>query len=173
FVYADRRLDTQMKSTGEVMGIDSTFGTAFYKSQLAANQNLPSKGIILISVKDSDKRTIVFIAKKLSDMNFQIVATPGTHKALVSNNIKAELVGKIGEGDDRILELIKNKELKLIINTPSGRRGQSDMRPIRNLATMHAISCITTIHGAQAAVNGMESVLKSGLQVKSIQEYHA
>jgi carbamoyl-phosphate synthase large subunit len=154
------------------MGIDSSFGKAFYKSQLAANQNLPSKGKIFISVKNSDKRDIVFIAKKLSDMNFQLIATQGTYKALSSNNMKVQLVGKISEGDNRVLDLIKKGELKLIINTPSGPRGQSDMKPIRSLAVLHGIPCITTVQGAQAAVNGMEAVSKGSLKVKSIQEYH-
>ncbi|MCK9572675.1 MAG: carbamoyl-phosphate synthase large subunit, partial [Candidatus Omnitrophica bacterium] len=172
FSGVDILLGPEMKSTGEVMGIDSSFGRAFYKSQLAANQNLPLKGKIFISVKNSDKRDIVFIAKKLSDMNFQLIATKGTYKALVSNNIKVRLAGKISEGDNQILELIKKGELKLIINTPSGPRGQSDMKPIRGLAVTYGLPCITTIQGAQAAVNGIESIKKGSLKVKSIQEYH-
>nr|MBU1327998.1 carbamoyl-phosphate synthase large subunit [Candidatus Omnitrophota bacterium] len=171
FSGVDIVLGPEMKSTGEVMGIDSSFGIAFYKSQLAAGQNLPLKGKIFISVKNNDKRNIVFIAKKLSDMGFEIIATIGTYKALCSNNIKTKLVGKISEGDDSILELIKKKEIKLIINTPSGEKGQSDMRPIRSLAVMQGVPCITTMNGAQAAVNGIESVLKSDFLVKPIQEY--
>jgi len=172
FSGVDILLGPEMKSTGEVMGIDSSFGKAFYKSQLAANQNLPFKGKIFISVKNSDKRDIVFIAKKLSDMEFEIIATKGTHKALSSNNIKVQPVGKINEGDRRILDLIKKGELKLIINTPSGPRGQSDMKPIRSLAVAYGVPCITTIQGAQAAVNGIEAISKSDLKVKAIQEYH-
>ncbi len=172
FSGVDIVLGPEMKSTGEVMGIDSSFGKAFYKSQLAANQNLPLKGKIFISVKNSDKRDIVFIAKKLSDMNFELIATKGTHKALTSNNIKVKLAGKINEGDIRVLDLIKKGGLKLVINTPSGPRGQSDMKPIRSLAVSYGVPCITTIQGAQAAVNGIEAILKGSLQVKSIQEYH-
>jgi len=172
FSGVDILLGPEMKSTGEVMGIDSSFGRAFYKSQLAANQNLPFKGKIFISVKNSDKRDIVFIAKKLSDMDFELIATRGTAKALSSNNIQVEPAGKINEGDSRILDLIKKGELKLVINTPSGSRGQSDMKPIRSLAVLYGVPCITTIQGAQAAVNGMEAVLKGSLEVKSIQEYH-
>ena len=104
-------------------------------------------------------------------MNFEIIATRGTYKALRSNNIEVEMVGKISEGDNKILELIKKDELKLIINTPSGQKGQSDMKPIRSLAVMHGVPCITTIQGAQAAVNGIESVIKGGFEVKSIQKY--
>ncbi len=173
FSGVDILLGPEMKSTGEVMGIDTSFGKAFYKSQLAANQNLPAKGKIFISVKSGDKRDMIFIAKKLSDMGFELIATKGTYKALCSNNIKVQLVGKINEGDKRILDLIKKGELKLVINTPSGEDGQSDMKLIRSSAVMHGIPCITTIQGAQAAVNGMEAISKSGLNVKSIQAYHA
>lgn len=172
FSGVDILLGPEMKSTGEVMGIDSSFGKAFYKSQLAANQNLPLKGKVFISVKNSDKRDTVFIAKKLSDMHFELIATKGTHKALTSNNIKVQPAGKINEGDTRILRLIKKGELKLVINTPSGPRGQSDMKPIRSLAVTYGVPCITTIQGAQAAVNGVEAALKGSLEVKPIQEYH-
>ena len=173
FSGVDIILGPEMKSTGEVMGIDSSFGRAFYKSQLAAGEVLPKEGKIFISVKNDDKRHIAFIAKKLYDMKFDIVATKGTHKALSSNNIEAQVVGKIGEGDNSILEEIKKGRIKLIINTPSGGRGQSDMKPIRNLAVMHGVPCITTIQGAQAVVNGIESILKKDFEVKSIQEYLA
>ena len=171
FSGVDILLGPEMKSTGEVMGIDSSFGNAFYKAQLAAGQNLPLKGKVFISVKNDDKRNIVFIAKKLFDLGFEIIATKGTHKAFTSNNIEATLVGKISDGDNNILDLIRKNELKLIINTPSGRKGQSDMRPIRNLAVMHGVACITTMQGAQAAVNGIESMIKKGLEVKSIQKF--
>jgi len=171
FSGVDILLGPEMKSTGEVMGIDRSFGMAFYKAQLAAGQVLPVRGKVFISVKNDDKRNIVFIAKKLHDMGFEIIATKGTHKVLRSNSIEAEMVGKVGEGDSKILDLIKKDELKLIINTPSGSRGQSDMKPIRSLAVMHGVACITTIQGAQAAVNGIESVIKGELKVESVQEY--
>jgi carbamoyl-phosphate synthase large subunit len=173
FSGVDIILGPEMKSTGEVMGIDSSFGRAFYKSQLAANQNLPLKGKIFISVKNGDKRDMVFIAKKLSDMNFELIATKGTYKALRSNNIRVQLVGKINEGDTRLLDLIRTGELKLVINTPSGQSGQSDMKLMRSSAVMHGVPCITTIQGAQAAVNGIEAISKGSLRVRSIQEYHA
>ncbi|MFH1868733.1 MAG: carbamoyl-phosphate synthase large subunit [Candidatus Omnitrophota bacterium] len=171
FSGVDIILGPEMKSTGEVMGVDSNFGIAFYKSQLAANSALPLKGKIFISVKNDDKRDIVFIAKKIADIGFEIVATHGTAKVLKSNGIDCKIVGKIGEGRADLLELIRNDEIGLLINTPSGERSQSDMRPIRNLAIMHGVSCITTIQGAQAAINGIESVIKSGFSVKPIQEY--
>jgi carbamoyl-phosphate synthase large subunit len=171
FSGVDILLGPEMKSTGEVMGIDISFGMAFYKSQIAAGQALPRKGKVFISVRNQDKRNIIFIAKKLEDMGFEIIATKGTHKALGSNNIKAEMVGKIGEGNVKILDYIKRGEIKLIINTPSGQKSQSDSKPIRSAAVMRGIPCITTISGAQAAVNGIEATLKNDFQVKSIQEY--
>lgn len=171
FSGVDIILGPEMKSTGEVMGISSSFGVAFHKSQIAAGSILPKKGKILISVKNKDKRDIISIAKKLHHMGFEIIATKGTSEVLRSNNIKVKKVGKIGEGSTEIPELIKRGDIKLIVNTPSGRRGRSDMRPIRSLAIMHGVPCITTIQGAQAAVNGMESILEGDLSVKSIQEY--
>ncbi|MBN1621687.1 MAG: carbamoyl-phosphate synthase large subunit [Endomicrobiales bacterium] len=171
FSGVDILLGPEMKSTGEVMGIDRTFGTSFYKSQLASGQVLPKKGRVFLSVKSDHKRNIVFIAKKLYDMGFKITATEGTHKVLKSNNIPAEIVGKIGEGSTKILDLIKSDKINLIINIPSGRGGRHDMKPMRNLAVLHGVPCITTIQGAQAVVNGMESVLKESFSVKSIQEY--
>jgi carbamoyl-phosphate synthase large subunit len=171
FSGVDIILGPEMKSTGEVMGIDKSFGMAFYKSQDAAGQTLPLKGKVFISVKNDDKRNIVFIAKKLYDMGFEIITTKGTGKVLISNSIEATTVGKIEEGDEKILDLIKKGDIKLIINTPSGKRSHSDMKPIRSLAVMYGVPCITTIQGAQAAVNGIESMLKSDFSVKSIQEY--
>jgi len=171
FSGVDIILGPEMKSTGEVMGIDSTFGVAFYKSQIAAGSALPKKGKVLISVRNADKRHIVFVAKKLSDMGFEIVATEGTSKVLRSNNIETHIVSKIGEGSSEILDLIKRSDIGLIINTPSGERGQSDMKHIRSLGVMHGVPCITTIQGAQAAVNGMESILKKDFAVQRIQDY--
>jgi len=171
FSGVDIILGPEMKSTGEVMGVNSSFGIAFYKSQVAAGNPLPKNGKIFISVKNDDKRDMVFIAKRLSDMGFEIIATKGTSKVLHSNNIKVKMVGKISDGNTEILEHIRKGDIKLIINTPSGQRGQSDMKPIRSLAVMHQVPCITTIQGAQAAVNGMESVMEGNFSVKSIQEY--
>ena len=171
FSGVDILLGPEMKSTGEVMGIDTSFGVSFYKSQVAAGQDLPTEGKIFISVKNDDKRYVASLAKKLSDMNFKILATKGTAKAFRSNNIPAEKIGKISEGDEELLELIKKGEIKLIINTPSGQHGQSDMKYIRSLAVMYGVPCITTLQGVQAAVCGIESAMKNNLDVKSIQEY--
>ncbi len=171
FSGVDILLGPEMKSTGEVMGIDYSFGVAFYKSQIAANNILPKKGNVFISVNNLDKRNIVFIAKALKEMDFKIVATSGTAKVLISNGITCRIVGKIAEGKTELLSLIKEGEINLIINTPSPSGERSDMRLIRNAAVMHAVPYITTIQGAQAVVNGMESTFKDDFSVKAIQEY--
>ncbi len=171
FSGVDILLGPEMKSTGEVMGVDSSFGNAFYKSQIASGQSLPLKGTVFISVKDDDKRNIVFIAKKLYDMGFRILATKGTHKALISNNIPSSIVGKIADGDNHILDMIKTGKINLIINTPSGKKGHSDMKPMRNFSVMQGVPCVTTIQGAQATVNGIESIKKEDFDVAPIQDY--
>jgi carbamoyl-phosphate synthase large subunit len=161
-----------MKSTGEVMGIDADFGMAFAKSQMAAGQTLPFKGTVFISVMNKDKRHVVFIAKKLVDLGFQIVATTGTAKVLAKNGIPVKPVHKFDEGRPHIVDFIKNGEIHLIINTPSGKKPKADEVAIRTEAVIHDIPCITTLSGASAAVNGIESMIRNGISVQSIQEYH-
>jgi carbamoyl-phosphate synthase large subunit len=173
FPGVDTVLGPEMKSTGEVMGIDHAFGIAFAKAELAAGQILPTKGKVFISVKNRDKRAIIFIAKKLSDFGFEIVATRGTAKALAQNGIPVQTIYKVNEGRPHIIDLIKNREIDLIINTPSGRRPKRDQVSIRAVAVAHNIPLITTISGAAASVNGIEALIKEELQVKSLQEYNA
>jgi len=172
FPGVDTILGPEMKSTGEVMGIDHAFGIAFAKAQLAAGQLLPRKGKVFISVKNRDKRPIIFIAKKLSDFGFQIVATRGTAKALAQNGIPVGLVNKVQEGRPNIVDLIKNREIDLIINTPTGHRPKRDQVSIRAVAVAHNVPLVTTISGAAASVNGIEALLKEEIHVKSLQEYH-
>jgi carbamoyl-phosphate synthase large subunit len=172
FSGVDIILGPEMKSTGEVMGIDDSFGMAFIKSQSAAGQTLPKTGRVFISVKDDDKRDIVFVAKRLRDMGFELVATPGTLKVLKNNNIPAELVDKIGNGKISVLDLIKEGKIQLIINTPFGSMGREHVRPIGTAAVAHNIPCITTLQGAQAAVNGMESQKTMPLTVKPLQDWY-
>ncbi len=172
FSGVDIVLGPEMKSTGEVMGIDTNFGIAFAKSQICANQALPTRGAIFMSVKDEDKRSIVFIAKKLIDLKFKIVSTQGTAKVLQSNGVSVEVVDKYGEGKNNLLTLIQKNEINLIINTPSGERSQSDMRAIRAAAILYNVPCITTLQGAWAAVNGIEASQLKGFSVKSLQEFY-
>ncbi len=172
FSGVDTILGPEMKSTGEVMGIDEDFGMAFAKSQMAAGQTLPLKGTVFISVMNKDKRHVIFIAKKLVDLGFNIVATTGTAKVLAKNGIPVKPVYKVNEGRPHIVDLMKNGEIHLIINTPSGKKPKADEVAIRSEAVIHDIPSITTISGASAAVNGIESMVRRGISVQSIQEYH-
>ncbi len=172
FSGVDIILGPEMKSTGEVMGMAPTFGAAFAKSQVAANQSLPRKGAVFISVNENDKRHIAFMAKRLQDHGFRIYATKGTAKVLRSSGVATILVDKTGEGEHNILTLLAKNEINLIINTPSGKKSQSDMRSIRSASIRHAIPCITTLQGAWAAVNGIEASLKEGFTVESLQAYY-
>jgi carbamoyl-phosphate synthase large subunit len=168
----DPVLGPEMKSTGEVMGIDSDFGKAYAKSQIAAGQILPTKGRVFISVRNKDKRSIIFVAKKLADLGFSLVATTGTAKVLVKNGLEVTSVLKIGGGRPNIADMIKNGEIGLTINTPSGREAHSDQLSLRSLAVMYNVPYITTISGASAAVNGIEFLQKGEIEVKALQDYH-
>ncbi len=172
FSGVDIVLGPEMKSTGEVMGIAMNFGEAFAKSQWAAGQALPRRGKIFISVNDNDKRHVAFLAKRLKDLKFALVSTRGTAKVLQSNGVKVEMVDKHGEGRNNLLTLIQKNEINLIINTPSGKKSQSDMRAIRAAAILHNVPCITTLQGAEAAVNGIEASLENEFTVQSLQEYY-
>ncbi len=174
FPGADTMLGPEMKSTGEVMGIDRDFGLAFAKSQEAAGNILPRTGTIFLSVKNSMRRNIIFMAKKMSDMGFRICASEGTCKVLRSNGVNAKMVPKIGEGKPDIIDLIKANDINLIINVAGGgKKSQTDSKPIRSAAVLQGIPYITTLEGAQAAISGMESLEKTGFAVRSIQEYCA
>jgi len=172
FPGVDIILGPEMKSTGEVMGIDKNFGLAYIKSQIAAGQNLPKKGNVFISVRDRDKRGVAFIAKKLQDLGFHIYATSGTAEALEKNNIKVSVLSKIAEGRPNVLDLMKDGKIQLVINTPSGRIPRQDEVKIRSQVILYNIPYTTTISGAQATVNGIEALIKNELKVKSLQEYH-
>jgi carbamoyl-phosphate synthase large subunit len=172
FFGVDTILGPEMKSTGEVMGIDFNFGAAFWKSQLGAGQNLPFDGNVFLSVKNQDKRNVVFIAKKLSDLGFKIYATKGTGKILANSGIATSFVNKVSEGRPHIVDMIKNGEINLIINTPSGRKPKSDEVLIRAGAVQYKIPYTTTISGAQAVVNAIETMKKGDLRVKPLQDYY-
>jgi len=172
FSGVDPVLGPEMRSTGEVMGIDSDFGMAFAKSQIAAQSRLPLEGTVFISVKNRDKRGIIFIAKKLRDLGFKIVATRGTAKVLSNNGIPVEVVAKVGEGRPNVVDVIKNREIDLIINTPSGGRAQLESSIIRKEAIIRDIPFVTTLSGAEATVYAIERLKSGSVAVKSIQEYH-
>ncbi|OGC05849.1 carbamoyl phosphate synthase large subunit [candidate division WOR-1 bacterium RIFCSPLOWO2_02_FULL_46_20] len=172
FPGADAVLGPEMKSTGEVMGIDADYGSAFMKAQLAAGQKFPMSGNVFVSVKNQDKRSIVFIVKKLVDLGYSIVATAGTGRALKKNGIEVSIVDKIGKGKSSVLDLINKGKIGFLINTPGGKTTKIDEAKMRSLAVMHNIPLITTISGARATVNGLEAAKKKGFDVKAIQDYH-
>ena len=163
-------LGPEMKSTGEVMGIDAEFGQAYIKSQLAAGQVLPKKGTVFVTVKDKDKKAVLPIAKRLVELGYTLVATKGTHQVLTENGIPVQEILKIKEGSPNALDLIRDNEIHLIINTPTGKEPKSDEASIRSLAVQRGVPCITTIPGAIASVKGIEAFLKGDLDVLSLQE---
>ncbi|MBS3910144.1 MAG: carbamoyl-phosphate synthase large subunit [Actinobacteria bacterium] len=172
FPEVDTVLGPEMKSTGEVMGIDKSFGIAFAKAQLSAGLSLPKAGSVFISVRNSDKRSIIFLAKKLHDMGFKIYATKGTATMLRRNGISAEAAKKVQEGRPNVVDLIKNRTVDLVINTPWGKGTRKDGYEIRTNAAVYGIPSITTLAAASAVVQGIEALNSGELDVKAIQDYH-
>ena len=173
FQGVDTVLGPEMKSTGEVMGIDARFGSAFAKAMVGAGNTLPREGKVFVSVRDEDKRLILPLIDRIAGLGFEIVATSGTARALQNAGIPVQRVFKIHEGRPHVLDLVVNREVRLIINTPSGRRERSDDRLIRSAAATHRIPCITTLAAASATIQGMENWMKQPLAVAPLQDHHA
>ena len=172
FPGADSRLGPEMKSTGEVMGIDMNLSQAFAKAQDACGDKLPLEGTAFISVRNKDKRAILFIAKKLWDMGFKLIATHGTAKVLRRNGMDVTLVHSIGKGRPTIYDYIKNHAVALIINTPTGDSHHSNERLIRKMAIEHDIPLFSTIAGASGAVNGIDALRRGEISVSPLQSYY-
>ncbi|MHC4938933.1 MAG: carbamoyl-phosphate synthase large subunit [Planctomycetota bacterium] len=172
FSGSDIILGPEMRSTGEVMGIAADFGVAFAKAMDAAGQPLPSEGCVFLSVKDKDKRGCAFLGRRLADLGFTLIATGGTYDLLIRSGIPAQRIQKIGRGRPDVLDALKNGEIDLIINTPSGRGAHTDEGRIRREALGQAVPILTTISAGAAAVNGIAAMRDSGLAVKSLQEHH-
>ena len=172
FPGVDIILSPEMKSTGEVMGIDVDFPRAFYKSQVAASCHIPHEGRVFISVKRSDREKVIPIAKKFHEMGYKIVATSGTAGVLQEKKIPADVVLKIAEGRPNIADRIRNNEIQVIINTPSGKGPVLDEAKIRSLAVSFNVPCITTLSAAKAVVTALEAVRGKGLEVKAMQDYY-
>src|SRR6476469_3204896 len=166
-------LGPEMKSTGEVMGIDPDLGLAFAKSQLASHWPLPIAGNVFISVKDADKPNVISLAREYSDLGLGIIATSGTAATLAAAGIQVTKVFKIAEGRPNVRDLIKNGLVQFIINTPSGKIPRQDEVRIRSAALAEKIPIITTIRAAWASARGIRSLQKGPMTVKSLQEYHA
>ncbi len=171
FPGSNTRLGPEMKSTGEVMGIDPDFSRAFAKAQKACGYTLPLGGKVFISVKNKDKRAIIFIAKKLIDMGFELIATHGTAKVLLRNGMESELVFSIGKGRPTIHDYIKNHAVDLIINTPTGDLHRPNELLIREMAITHDIPIFSTIPGAAAAVNAIDALQRGDITVTSLQNH--
>jgi carbamoyl-phosphate synthase large subunit len=172
FPGVDTILGPEMKSTGEVMGIDKDFGRAFGKSQASSGNRLPLSGKIFISLKDKDKPSSVSIVKKLLDLGLSVIATRGTAQYLKEHGLEVEVVNKVTEGRPHIVDLIKNKDIHFVINTVSGTQAQKDSFSIRQSALQYKIPFTTTISGAFAAVKAIETLKKKKVNIKPIQEYH-
>jgi carbamoyl-phosphate synthase large subunit len=173
----DSILGPEMKSTGEVMGLDRVFGTAFAKSQAAAYGSLPDKGTVFVSIANRDKRAAIFPIKRLFDLGFRILATAGTAQVLRRNGVLAEVVGKYSEGPGNIVEEILAGRVELVLNTPFGSPGNSGPRidgyEIRTAAVHVGIPCLTTVQAAAAAVQGIEELIRDDVGVASLQSHHA
>ncbi len=168
----DILLGPEMRSTGEVMGIAEDWGEAYAKSQMAAQPALPQSGKVFISVRDSDKQNLLNIARHLADLRFEICATAGTAKVLTEAGLKVQTLFKLTEGRPNVLDLIKNGEIQLVINTPAGKTPRADEVRIRTAAVQHKVPIMTTLAGASAAVLGIRAMRERGLRVKPLQEYH-
>jgi len=171
FPGVDTILGPEMKSTGEVMGTDDTFGKAYVKAQISAGSVLPKSGVAFISVNQHDKRMIARIAADLVEMGFTIIATRGTAQVLRNAGVAVETVYKVNEGRPHIADYVKSGKVNLIINTPLGKESFFDEKSIRRAAIHYRIPCITTIAGATAAVSGIRSLQTESLGVCSLQEY--
>jgi carbamoyl-phosphate synthase large subunit len=170
----DTILGPEMKSTGEVMGIDAVFGTAFAKSQSAAYGDLPTKGKVFVSVANRDKRAMIFPVKRLFDLGFEILATEGTASVLRRNGVQVSVLGKHSLAPaDSVVPLVLAGEIDLIFNTPFGIGARLDGYEIRTAAVARGVPCITTIQGAAACVQGIEALVRGDIGVRSLQEHHA
>jgi len=168
----DITLGPEMKSTGEVMGIDEDLGLAYAKSQMAAQPPLPNGGSVFVSVKDADKPEIVSLGAQLADLGFKLFATSGTAAALSSGGVPVTRLFKLSEGRPHVLDMLKNDEIDLIINTPSGKTPRQDEVRIRSYATATRIPILTTISAVEASIRAIRSLQTKGLRVRSLQEYH-
>jgi len=172
FPEVDPVLGPEMKATGEVMGIDYSFGLAFYKAQEAAGSKLPTNGNVLITVSDNDKPKLVAIAKRIAKLGFKIYATEGTGKLLKKNKIDYTIIKKVHEGSPNIADAIKDNKINLIINTPVGQKSKYDDSYIRMLAIQRKIPYVTSVAAAQASGEGIEAIKKKKIEPTCLQDYY-
>ncbi len=172
FPGVDTILGPEMKSTGEVMGIDEDFGRAFWKAQASVNNRIPLSGKIVISIRDEDKPGICKVVERLFGTGFSVIATKGTARFLSDKGLDVEVINKVAEGRPHIVDLIKNKEIVFVINTVSGAQAQKDSFSIRRSALQYGVPYTTTVAGARAVVSAIEMLKKKKITIQPIQEYH-
>jgi carbamoyl-phosphate synthase large subunit len=172
FPEVDPILGPEMRSTGEVLGMADSYGLAYFKAQEATQLVLPAEGTVLLTVSEKDRPAVQESARRFKDLGFRIMATNGTHRFLSENGIESELVLKMHEGRPNIVDQIKNGEINLVINTPSGKLSKHDDSYIRKAAIKYKIPYITTLAAAVAAARGIASFRKGHGKVKSLQNYH-
>jgi carbamoyl-phosphate synthase large subunit len=172
FPGVDILLGPEMLSTGEVMGIGENFESAFMKSQIAAGQRLPDSGKVFLSVNDRDKPAAVEVGRMLADLGFEVLATSGTAGLLKENGVPVQRVFKVHEGRPNVVDLIKNNEIALVINTPSGKHTVRDSRSIRQATLLYEVPYSTTMSGARAMAQAIADARKHPLSVSSLQEYN-
>jgi carbamoyl-phosphate synthase large subunit len=172
FPGVDTILGPEMRSTGEVMGIADSFGSAYAKAQISAGMRLPRGGTVFVSVNESDKMGLLPIARDFADLGFHIIATAGTRRFLQAQGMQPEHVFKVGEGRPNIVDHIKSGKIDIILNTPLGRQSRYDEKAIRRAAIQHGVPCVTTLSGGAAVVNAIRTLRREKLTVRSLQEYH-
>ena len=172
FAGADAVLGPEMKSTGEVMGVARDFPTAFAKAQAAAGMSLPLEGTVFITVTDDDKAAATQIAARFHDLGFEIIATRGTAQAISRMGIPVRAINKIAEGSPHVVDFIRDEDVDLVINTPTGSGARSDGYEIRNAAVRGGVPCITTMTGASAVTRAIHAVRTRGAEPQSLQELH-
>jgi carbamoyl-phosphate synthase large subunit len=172
FPEVDPLLGPEMRSTGEVLGLADSFGLAFFKSQEATQSSLPTEGTVLFTIAEKDKPGSLEAARVFKELGFNILATKGTHQFFTEHGIDSKPVPKLGYGRPNLVDAIKNKEIHLVINTPSGKQSKTDSSYIRKAAINYKILNITTIAAALAAARGIAARRKGQSKVKSLQKYH-
>jgi carbamoyl-phosphate synthase large subunit len=171
FPGVDTVLGPEMRSTGEVIGLDDTFEVAFAKSQLGSGARLPRSGAVFVSVRDGDKARIAETAQLLVRPGFRVIATGGTQRFLAEHGVPAERINKVLEGRPHIVDAIKNGDIQLVFNTTEGAKALSDSRSLRQAALLHKVPYYTTLAGAEAAARGLGAYLSGDFQVRALQEY--
>jgi len=171
FPGVDTVLGPEMKSTGEVMGIDHSFAVAFAKSQIGGGSRLPRAGTVFVSVKDVDKSRILAAVQLLSSLGFKVIATGGTQRYLAEQGVAAEKINKVAEGRPHIVDAIRNGDVALVFNTTEGALALADSRSLRRAALLHKVPYYTTLSGAVAAAQGIKAYLGGDLEVRALQSY--